>query len=153
MTTQQPDRRRIRAATVTAILLALGLLLTQCPAYRDGAPGVLAAAMSETTSAVRSAALALDLRIRDRSTARLAAVQISDAGDELVGAYSDIAELRIEDPADLERQHRLAEFITTARTELGRAAANLHNLDGAPRLPDLRDRLLALADELQSGYR
>ena len=149
----QQGRRRSRVALVAAFLAALGLLLTQCPANRDGTPGVLAAALTETTSAVRSAALALDLRIRDRSTSELAAVQVSDAGDEVVRAYTDIAALRIEDPVDLDRQRLLAGFLNSALAELGRAAARLRDLPGQPPLPELRDRLFALADELETGYR
>ncbi len=68
-------------------------------------PRVLVAALTETTSAVRSAALALDLRIRDRADLRARRGQVSTMPvTSSVRAYSDIAALRIEDPVDLDRQ-------------------------------------------------
>ena len=63
--------------------------------------------MEETTAAARSGALALDLWIQRRSTAQLTSVQLSDARDEVVKAYKGIAELKAEDPVDIERQRML----------------------------------------------
>ena len=46
---------RVRAALLLVLLVVgLGLLLTRCPANRDGMPGQLAQAMEETTAAARS---------------------------------------------------------------------------------------------------
>lgn len=147
------NRRHLRVVLLVALLTVLGLLLTQCPANRDGTPGVLAHAMTETTSAVRSAALALDLRMQDRSPAALTAVQVTDARDEIAGAFSGVTELAIEDPVDVNRQRMLIDYMTGAIAELNSAAARLHDLDGQPPLQVVHRRLLALADELERGYR
>jgi hypothetical protein len=61
------------------LLVGLGLLLTRCPANRDGMPGQLAKAMDETTAAARSDAYALELFTHRRSTTQLTSVQLSDA--------------------------------------------------------------------------
>ncbi len=85
----------IRAVVVVVVVAALPLLiLTSCPANRDGMPGGLAAAMQETAAAVRSGALALQLWTQDRSTRQLVNVQLTDARDEVTKAYQGIAELR-----------------------------------------------------------
>jgi cytochrome c-type biogenesis protein CcmE len=94
--------QRIRAVLLLVlVVVGLGLLLTRCPANRDGMPGQLAQAMEETTAAARSGALALDLWMQQRSTTQLASVQISDARHEVTKAYKGIADLRAEDAIDL----------------------------------------------------
>jgi hypothetical protein len=83
---------RVRAALLLALLfVGLGLLLTRCPANRDGMPGQLAQAMEETTAAARSGALALDMWAQRRSSAQLTSVQLTDARDEVIKAYKTIA--------------------------------------------------------------
>lgn len=134
-------------------IVALGLLLSRCPANRDGMPGQLAQAMEETTVAARSAVLALDLRVHDRSTAQLAAVQISDARDEVVKSYQDVADLEAEDPADVNRQRMLTEAMTRILGELNTASAALHDVTGQPRLQVIRNDLAAAATALQTEYR
>lgn len=146
--------RAIRKSLLAVLCaVALGLLLTQCPANRDGAPGQLAQAMQESTAAARSGALALDLFHRGRSTAQLAAVQISDARDEAVKAYQGIAELRVQDPVDVRRQSMLAEAVTGIITELNTASVAVRGVAGQPPLPTLQDRLLTAAATLEGGYR
>jgi hypothetical protein len=105
-------------------VVGLGLLLTRCPANRDGMPGQLAQAMDETAVASRSGALALDLWLQRRSTAQLTSLALTNARDEVVKAYKGIAELKADG--------RLTESMTTVITQLNAAAA---------------------ADALESGYR
>ena len=46
---------RVRAAVLLILLfIGMGLLLTRCPANRNGMPGQLAQAMEETTGGARS---------------------------------------------------------------------------------------------------
>jgi hypothetical protein len=147
-------RRALRQWLLAVVCVAaLGLLLTQCPANRDGAPGQLAQAMQDGTAAARSGALALDLFHRDRSTAQLAAVQLSDARDEAVKAYKGIAEVRVQDPMDVHRQSVLTDAITGIITDLNTASVAVRGVSGQPPLPTLHDRLLSAAANLESGYR
>ncbi|QZH58046.1 hypothetical protein K1X22_17100 [Mycolicibacterium farcinogenes] len=155
---EQADRedrsRRIRAAVIVALLVVgLGLLLTRCPANRDGMSGQLAQAMEETVAAARSGAYALDLRIRDRSTPQLVSVQISDARDEVAKAFKGIADRQADDPADLERQRMLTEAMTTMIGQLNTASARVREVAAEPELSALRTQLLQSADTLETGYR
>ncbi|CDP84535.1 MULTISPECIES: hypothetical protein [Mycolicibacterium] len=155
---EQADRedrsRRIRAAVIVALLVVgLGLLLTRCPANRDGMSGQLAQAMEETVAAARSGAYALDLRIRDRSTPQLVSVQISDARDEVAKAFKGIADRQADDPADLERQRMLTEAMTTMIGQLNTASARVREVAAEPELSALRTQLLQSADALETGYR
>ncbi|MFV8053416.1 hypothetical protein [Mycobacterium sp. 48b] len=146
--------RQLRAALLVALLIvSLGLLLTRCPANRDGMSGQLAQAMEETVAAARSGAYALDLRMRDRSTPQLVSVQIADARDEVVNAYQGIADLRADDPADLERQRLLTEAMTTMIGQLNTASARVREVSTEPELSALREQLVASADALEAGYR
>jgi hypothetical protein len=145
---------RIRAALALALLvIGLGLLLTRCPANRDGMPGQLAQAMEETTGAARSGALALDLYDQRRSTAALTSVALSDARDEVVKAYQGIADLRADDPVDVERQRALTDSMTTIVGQLNAAAATIRHVTADPRPPEARGNLIASADALESRYR
>src|SRR5690606_27856984 len=135
------------------LIVAVGLLLTRCPSNRDGMPGQLAQAMEETVIAARSGALALDLRIRDRTTRQLASVQISDATGEVLKAYKGIADLEAADPVDVERQRLLTTAMTDLIGTLNTAAAHLRGITTEPPLPRLRDDLVAAADSLESRYR
>lgn len=155
---EQADRedrsRRFRAALIVALLVVgLGLLLTRCPANRDGMSGQLAQAMEETVAAARSGAYALDLRIRDRSTPQLVSVQISDARDEVAKAFEGIADRQADDPADLERQRMLTEAMTTMIGQLNTASARVREVAAEPELSALRTQLLQSADALETGYR
>lgn len=155
---EQADRedrsRRIRAALIVALMVVgLGLLLTRCPANRDGLSGQLAQAMEETVAAARSSAYALDLRIRDRSTPQLVSVQISDARDEVAKAFKGIADRQADDPADLERQRMLTEAMTTMIGQLNTASARVREVAAEPELSALRTQLLQSADALETGYR
>jgi hypothetical protein len=134
-------------------VVGLGLLLTQCPANRDGMPGQLAQSMDESVVAARSGALALDLWIQRRSTNQLASVQLSDARDEVVKAYKGIADLSAEDPVDIERQRMLTESMTSIIGQLNAAVGTVHHLAAQPSPQQARDGLRAAADALESGYR
>jgi hypothetical protein len=146
--------RRWRAGILLmAFLVALGLLLTRCPSNRDGMPGQLAQSMEETTGAARSGALALDMWIQRRSTNQLASVALSDARDDVVKAYKGIAELRAEDPVDVDRQRMLTVSMTSIVAQLNAADAMIRNVTDVPPAARARDDLRAAADALESGYR
>ncbi len=135
------------------MVVALGLLLSQCPANRDGVPGQLAQAMEETVAAAHSGALALDLRIRNRTTPQLVSVQISDARDEVAKAYQGIADLKADDAADLTRQRFLTESMTAIIDLLNTASAQIRSVVADPPLQQLRAELLRSAQALETGYR
>jgi hypothetical protein len=155
MKEEQRERvQRFRTLTLLAVfIVALGLLLTQCPSNRDGMPGQLAQSMDETVTAARSGALAIDLWLQRRSTNQLTSVQISDARDEVVKAYEGIAELKAEDPVDIRRQRMLTQSMTEIIGQLNAASATLRTVTTEPRLDAARAGLLASADVLESGYR
>jgi hypothetical protein len=152
---QKSDRRRrLRTALLLiAVLVGTGLLLTRCPANRDGMPGQLAQAMKESTAAARSGAMALDLWLDDRSTVRLTSVGVSDARDEVVKAYEGIAKLRADDPVDVQRQRMLTASMTTIIGQLNAASAMIRGVTSAPTTERARDELIASAKALESGYR
>ena len=151
---QRERLRRFRAVLALGLLIVgLGLLLTQCPANRDGMPGQLAQAMEETSGAARSGALALDLWIQRRSTAQLTGVQVTDARDEVIKAYQGIADLKAEDPMDIARQRMLTAAMTTIIERLNAASATLRGVTDGPALPAVRRDLLTAADALETGYR
>ena len=145
---------RLRGVVLLAlVIVGTGLLLTRCPANRDGMPGQLAQAMSETTSAARSGATALDMWMRGRSTTQLTSVQLSDARDEVIKAYEGIAELRAEDPVDIGRQKMLTESMTTIIGTLNSASATVRGVGSEPPAGRARNDLLAAAAKLETGYR
>ncbi|MGE2691075.1 hypothetical protein [Mycolicibacterium pulveris] len=146
--------RRVRTALLLAVLvIGLAVLLTRCPANRDGMPGQLASAMEETTSAARSGVLALDLWTQGRSTTQLASVQISDARNDVAKAYNGIATLRAQDPVDVRRQRMLTESMTTIIAQLNAASAVLRDVSAQPTIAVVRAELTRSSDELESGYR
>ena len=146
--------QRIRAVfLLIVVVVGLGLLLTRCPANRDGMPGQLAQAMEETTSAARSGVLALDLWMQQRSTRQLASVQISDARDEVSNAYKGIADLRAEDATDLERQRMLTQSMTAIIGQLNAASAALRHITREPTAQAVRAELEQLSHELETRYR
>src|SRR3954465_4696755 len=140
-------------APLAVIILGLGLLLTQCPANRDGMPGQLANSMDETVTAARSGALALDLWIQQRSTNQLTSVQLTDARDEVVKAYKGIADLRGEDPVDIERQRMWTASMTNIVGVLNAASATVRDVTTQPSPDTARADLVRLSDALESGYR
>ncbi|HEV7853776.1 MAG TPA: hypothetical protein VGP27_20825, partial [Mycobacterium sp.] len=133
--------------------VGLGLLLTRCPANRDGMPGQLAQAMEETTAAARSGALALDMWAQRRSSAQLTSVQLTDARDEVIKAYKTIAQLRAEDPVDIERQRELTVSMTTIIAELNAASGTVRDVTTEPSSDKARAELATSADALESEYR
>ncbi len=112
-------------------------------------PGQLARSMDQTVSA----ALALDLWMRQRSTNQLASVQLSDARDEVVKAYKGIADLRAEDPIDIARQRMLTTSMTQIVGQLNAAGATVRHVATQPATQQSRDDLRKAADALESGYR
>ena len=145
---------RARTALLLALLfVGLGLLITQCPANRDGMPGQLAQSMQETTAAARSGAFALQLWTQRKSTAELTSVALSDARDEVVKAYKTIAELKAGDPVDLGRQEMLTRSMTRIIGRLNAASAVIRGVTAEPAADEARADLIASADALESGYR
>jgi hypothetical protein len=146
--------QRIRVVLLlVVIIVGMGLLLTRCPSNRDGMPGQLAKAMEETTSAARSGVLALDLWMQRRSTAQLASVQISDARDEVTKAYKGIADLKADDPVDVERQRMLTEAMTRIIGQLNAASAALRDITREPTVDAVRVELEKSSHQLETGYR
>jgi hypothetical protein len=151
--------RSARAHRLRAVLLLMlvivgtGLLLTRCPANRDGMPGRLAQAMEETTGAAHSGATALDLWLRRRSTNQLTSVQLSDARDEVIKAYKGIAELRAEDAVDIQRQQMLTESMTSIIATLNAVSGTIRGISSEPAADRARSDLLAAAAALETGYR
>jgi cytochrome c-type biogenesis protein CcmE len=154
MAEQRERLRRWRVVALLAVfILSLGLLLTQCPSNRDGMPGQLAQSMEETVGAARSGILALDLWVERRSTDQLTSVQLSDARDEVVKAYKGIADLKAEDPVNIERQRMLTESMTAIIAQLNAASATIRHVTSEPSAEKARDDLRASADALEGGYR
>ncbi|BBY79723.1 hypothetical protein H7I53_02370 [Mycolicibacterium pulveris] len=153
MASQGERIRRARPILLLTVLaVGLALLLTRCPANRDGMPGRLAQAMQETTSAARSAVLALDLWSQGRSTTQLASVQITDARDDVAKAYNGIVVLRAQDPVDVRRQRKLAESMTAIIAELNAASAVLRDVGERSSLAAVRAELARSTQELEAGY-
>ncbi|WP_304108645.1 hypothetical protein [Mycolicibacterium bacteremicum] len=148
--TRRALRLTLLPLTVVAVLL---FVLTSCPSNRDGMPGRLATAKEETQSAAQSAALAIDLWQRGRSSRQLVDVQLSDARDEVAKSYGGISVLRAEDPADLHRQTLLIQVMTDIVATLNRSHAAVRGLPGSGAPTDLRSDLLAAADQLERDYR
>jgi hypothetical protein len=147
-------RAATRAVALVAGLIAmLAFILTSCPGNRDGMPGRLAQAMEETESAARSGALALDQWGQGRSTVALTAVQLTDARDEVITAYDGVANLRADDPVDVERQRFLTRSMTEIAAQLNSANASVRALAGQVQPQNLHRELLAAADALARDYR
>jgi hypothetical protein len=143
----------IRTVPVLVLLGAvLAFVLTSCPANRDGMPGQLAGAKEQTQSASRSAALALDLWARGRSSRQLVSVQLTDARDEVAEAFAGIAILKSDDPVDLDRQAMLTVTMTSVIATLNRADAAVRGLTADDPQP-LRGALVDSADALDRDYR
>jgi cytochrome c-type biogenesis protein CcmE len=150
--TERLQRLRV-IVLIVVFVVGLGLLLTRCPANRDGMPGQLAQSMDDATTAARSGALALDMWIQHRSTAQLTSVQLGDARDEVLKAYKGIADLRAEDPVDIGRQRMLTESMTAIIGQLNAALGTIGHVTREPSAETSRGDLLASADALESGYR
>ena len=146
-----------RAARLTLGLVVLAAALagvfTSCPTYRDGVPGRLASAEQQTESAAHSAALALHLWQQGRSPDRLAAVQISDARDDVAESYDTTAVLRTTDPVDLAGQTLLMQIMTEIISTLNRSYAAVRAGPQHESTADLRAALIAAADDLRRRYR
>lgn len=153
------QRVSVRAAlrTGAALLLILGVaavVLVGCPSYRDGIPGELARGRDDAESAARSAALALDLWGRHRSTRDLTAVQLSDARKDITQAFENVNDVTIEDRADADRQRFLTEAMTRLVGDLNAAHAAVRAVPGSTADPQaLRADLLNVADQLADRYR
>jgi hypothetical protein len=144
---------RIRVVLLAVCLVGTALLVTRCPANRDGMPGQLATAVEETAAAARSGALALDLWTRQRASAALTSVTLSDARRQVATAYEGIAELRAEDPVDVGRRRMLTGAMTQIIGDLDTASASVRGVGAPVAGPVLRERLLGDARGLESRYR
>jgi hypothetical protein len=132
----------------------VAFLLVGCPSYRDGVSGELARGRDDAESAARSAALALDLWGRGQSTQQATSVQLSDARDEVVKAFKDVAELAVEDHIDLDRQRFLIQTMARAVVDLNAANAAISAVPGSADDPvSLRRELLGVAELLAGQYR
>jgi hypothetical protein len=131
----------------------LAFVLAACPSYRDGMSGQLAAAKEDTVSAARSGALAIRLWARHRSTRDLTCVQLSDARDEVVKAYDDIATLTADNPDDLSHQRLLAGRMTDLAGTLDEANAAVRAVAGLLDPQAVVQRLVDGADALERDYR
>jgi hypothetical protein len=143
---------RAVARTAGSLLLIFGMVafvLVGCPSYRDGVPGELAQGRDDAESAARSAALALDLWGRGQSTRQATAVQLSDARDEVVKASKDVAELKVDDHIDLDRQRFLMQTMTRTVIDLNAANAAIRAVSDSSDDPvSLRRELLGVAELL-----
>lgn len=147
-------RRILRGLLVAVVLAAiLALSLTSCPTNRDGTAGQLSTAKEETQSAARSAALALELWAQHRSTRNLTSVQLSDARDEMVKAYQDVAAIAADDPADLRRQTLLAQTMASLIDTLNDAGAAVRGVSSESDPTALGQHLADGADGLERDYR
>ena len=147
-------RRSVVRTTVSALAVVamLVFVLTSCPSNRDGVVGQLAQARDEVGSATRSAALALDMWAQGRSTNQLVSVQLTDMRDHIVDSYDDVAELQVDEPAEVSRQQLLTEAITSIIALLNSADAAVRGVLPA----DAREagrRLGDEADALADGSR
>lgn len=134
--------RRIRTATVLTITIAaLAVLLHGCPTFRDGMAGNLARAQKSCESATQSAIFAVDLWRSGKSTGQLAAVQVTDARDEVKKNYDGVAALTAEHEDDLRHQQALLDAMTDAITALNIAGASIRGVDTATPLDVVRQRL------------
>jgi hypothetical protein len=147
--------RRILRGLAVAVLLAAILVfsLTSCPSNRDGTPGQLFAAKEETQSAARSAALSLELWAQHRSSRNLTSVQLSDARDEMVKAYQDVASVAAENPADLRRQTMLTQALDGLIETLNDAGAAVRGVSSESDPTALGQHLAESADLLERDYR
>ena len=146
-------RRTVRTLSVVAALTTVLLfILTGCPSNRDGMPGQLATAEEQTLAATRSGVLALDLWVRHRSSRQLAGVQLSDARDQIAKAYNDIAVLRAQDPADLDRQALLTDAMTSIIAPLNEANAAVRELPASRPVDQLKRSLTEMSDQLEREY-
>jgi hypothetical protein len=136
-----------------ALAAVLLFILTSCPSYRDGMAGQLASAKDETQSAARSAALAIQLWSQHRATQDLTCVQLSDARDEVVKAYEDIATLKAQNPTDLDHQALLTRTMTEVTGTLNQANAAVRSLGNQPDPRPLGQALADQADVLERDYR
>ncbi|KAA0108974.1 hypothetical protein CIW47_13275 [Mycolicibacterium sp. P1-5] len=112
----------------------------------------MATAKEETQSAVRSAALGLQLSADRRSTSALASVQLADMRDQIIKAYKKIASLRAENETDLNHQRVLTTAMTGFIDDLNAASAAVRGASQSADLPPLRQRLLDGADALDRDY-
>jgi hypothetical protein len=140
-------------AGLIGLVAVLLFVLTSCPSYRDGMSGQLFSAKDDTLSAARSAALAIELWSRHQSTEDLTCVQLSDARDEVVKAYEDIATLKAQNPTDLARQALLTRTTSEVGDLLNDASAAVRAVPGQPDPRTLGQRLTASADALERDYR
>jgi hypothetical protein len=62
----------------------------------------------------------------------LTSVQLADARDEVVKAYKGIADLRADDPVDLDRQRMLTSSMTAIIGQLNAAAGTVRNIITEP---------------------
>ena len=129
-------------------IAALAVLLHGCPSFRDGMAGELARAQKTCESATQTGIFALDLWRAGKSTSQLAAVQMTDARDEVTKNYKGVAALTAAHEDDLRRQHSLLDAMTDAITALDGAGAVVRGVDTAAPADVGRQRLSDAASRL-----
>ena len=99
---------------VVAVAAVVALALFATPTSRGGAVAQLVRAADDAASAVRSAGVALNAWQRGRSTRNLTSVQLTDARDHVVSATGTVAELDLQNTADIERRRTLSGELNAA---------------------------------------
>ena len=126
-----------RAKVGAAIMAAcIALLATGCSSAAD----TVDQALRESSSAVASARLALELYTRDTATLALADTSLGDALTELDGAQSEVSELEATGASESRDKQRALDGIRSGVDAVGAAREQLSN-GSASGLADADDAL------------
>jgi hypothetical protein len=112
--------------------------------------GALARAQESCESTTQTGVFALDLWRAGKSTNQLAAVQITDARDEVAKNCKGVAALTADHEDDLRWQHSLLAAMTDAITALDGAAAVVRAVNTAKPADVARQRLSDSATRLSA---
>ncbi|OZG27825.1 hypothetical protein BH683_018400 [Williamsia sp. 1138] len=104
-----------------AVCVALILTMSGCATGEGGVPGSLSRAAGEGASAVTSVAYALRLWRAEDATDNQTTVLLGDAGDQLNSAYTDVAELDVNDRLVADSVRILLEKLSIAMSLVIRA--------------------------------
>jgi len=136
-----------RAKVGAAILAAwIALLATGCSSTTD----TVDQALRESSSAVASARLALELYTRDTATLALADTSLGDALTELDGAQSEVSELEATGASESRDKQRALDGIRSGVDAVGAAREQLSN-GSASGLADAVDALEAAQTTLDAA--
>lgn len=136
-----------RAKVGAAIMAAcIALLATGCSSATD----TVDQALRESSSAVASARLALELYTRDTATRSLADTAVADALTELDGAQSDVSEVEATGASESRDKQRALDGIRSGVDAVGAAREELSN-GSASGLADAVDALEAAQTTLDAA--